>query len=342
MAGNHRWIIGLTTSSGLLGLAMSSGLAILAHHFVDELSHPHAEIDEGQFALDLPHYAAEPPLAVQRSLTFQASDGTCLRGEFWAQPAPAPTVILCHGYRISRSTLRPAAALEYEYGYNILLFDFRGHGESESVITSGGVAEVRDLEAAITAATRQPETLPGKIIIQGFSMGASIALLTPPHPDVAAIIADSPYARLDDILRRFVRYRLTHESKGWRPTLRQLRHLFPALAWAVVVASSLDFRIRFGHSLFARPDLSIKRWHEKHRNLRQIPILLIHGEDDETIPIQHAYTLARAAQASGTPLETYFVPQAAHCEAYSRNPQHYVSLLRSFAARHLKLASPDA
>jgi fermentation-respiration switch protein FrsA (DUF1100 family) len=88
--------------------------------------------------------------------------------------------------------------------------------------------------------------------------------------------------------------------------------------------------------------LSIKRWHEKHRNLRQIPILLIHGEDDETIPIQHAYTLARAAQASGTPLETYFVPQAGHCEAYSRNPQHYVSLLRSFAARHLKLASPDA
>lgn len=342
MAGNHRWVIGLTTSSGLLGLAVSSGLAIAAHHLVDEFSHPHTKVDEKQFSLDLPRSTAEPPQAVRRSLALQASDGTLLRGEFWAQPEPAPTIILCHGYRISRSTLRPVAALEYQYGYNILLFDFRGHGESESVITSGGVAEVRDLEAAIIAATRQPETLPGKIIIQGFSMGASIALLTPPHPDVAAIIADSPYARLDDILRRLVHYRLTSESNGWKPSLRQLRRLFPALAWAVVTASSLDFRIRFGYHFFARPDLSFKRWREQRKQQRQVPILLIHGEADETIPIQHAYTLAAAAQASGTPLETYFVPQADHCGAYSSNPEQYVSLLRAFASRHLKLEPPDA
>jgi uncharacterized protein len=342
MVGNHRWTIGLTTCSSLLGLAVSSGLAILAHHLVDELSHPHKVIDEAQFSFDLPRTVAEPPQALRRSLAFQASDGTFLRGEFWAQPEAAPTIILCHGYRISSSILRPAAALEYQYGYNILLFDFRGHGESESVITSGGIAEVRDLEAAITAATRQPEVLPGKIIIQGFSMGASIALLTPPHPDVAAIIADSPYARLDDILRRYVHYRLTSESNGWRPSLRQLRLIFPAIAWAVVVASSLDFRIRFGHSLFARPDLSFKRWRERRKNLRQVPILLIHGEADETIPIQHAHTLAAAAQASGTPLETYFVPQAEHCGAYSRDPERYVSLLRTFASRHLKLEQSEA
>jgi fermentation-respiration switch protein FrsA (DUF1100 family) len=121
-----------------------------------------------------------------------------------------------------------------------------------------------------------------------------------------------------------------------------LRLLFPALAWAVVVASSLDFRIRFGHRLFARPDLSFKRWSEQRKHLRQIPIMLIHGEADQTIPIQHAYTLAAAAQASGTPLETYFVPQAEHCGAYGSNPQRYVSLLRAFASRHLKLELPDA
>src|SRR5579875_52727 len=337
MASNHRWIIGLTTSTGLLGLAVSSGLAIVAHHFVDELSHPHEIIDKARFSIDLPPIVAEPPQALRRSLSFQTSDGTFLRGEFWAQPQAAPTIILCHGYRISRLPLRPVAALEYGYGYTILLFDFRGHGESESVITSGGAAEVRDLEAAIIAATRQPETLPGKIIIHGFSMGASIALLTPPHPDVAAIIADSPYARLDDILRRIVHYRLTSESDGWKPSLRQLRRFFPAMTWAIVVASALEFRFRFGHTLFARPDLSFKRWYEKRKNLRQVPILLIHGEADGTIPIRHAHLLAAAAKASGTPLETYFVPQARHCGAYGRDPEQYVSLVRAFASRHLNL-----
>jgi len=93
---------------------------------------------------------------------------------------------------MNRTLLRPVAALEYKYCYNVLLFDFRGHGESESVATSGGNAEIHDLEAALTVASQQPETLPGKIVIHGFSMGASIALLTDPHPDVAAIVVDSP------------------------------------------------------------------------------------------------------------------------------------------------------
>ena len=335
MAGHHRWIIGVATSTSLLGLTVTSGLAILAHHFVDELSHPHEILDESQFSWAMPRCTTEPPSALRRPLTFQTFDGTFLRGEFWAQPQPAPTIILCHGYRISRVNMRPVAALEYEYGYNILLFDFRGHGESESVITSGGIAEVQDLEAALTAARHQPETLPSKMIIHGFSMGASIALLTPPHPDVAAIIADSPYARLDDILRRFVHYRLTSESIGWKPSLRQLRRVFPALTWAVVAASSLDFRVRFGHPLFARPDRSFKRWGEQSKNLHQVPILLIHGEADETIPIRHAHTLAEAAKACGTQLETYFVVGANHCEAYGSDPEKYISLLQQFASEQL-------
>lgn len=335
MTGHHRWIIGVATSTGLLGLTVTSGLAILSHYFVDELSHPHVELDTSQFTWEMPQCAEEPPASLRRALTFQTFDGTFLRGEFWAQPQPAPTIILCHGYRVTRANMYPVAALEYQSGYNILLFDFRGHGESESVITSGGIAEVHDLEAALTAARRQPETLPGKMIIHGFSMGASIALLTPRHPDVAAIIADSPYARLDDVLRRFVHYRLTSESAGWKPSLHQLRRAFPAIAWAIVLTSSLDFRLRFGHSLFARPDRSFKRGRKPDQNPRQIPILLIHGEADDTIPIHHAHTLVKAAQASDTQLEVYYVPKAAHCEAYGRDPEKYVSRLQQFVSQQL-------
>src|SRR5579859_3141067 len=212
MAGHQRLVLRLATSTGILGLTVTSGLAVIAHHLVDEFSRPHHHPHDMTFTWGLPQASEEPPRTCQRSLLFKTADGTLLRGDFWAQPCPAPTIVLCHGYRTSRSHLRTVAALQHQLGYNVLFFDFRGHGDSDSVITSAGNAEVRDLEAAVVVASRQPETLAGKIILYGFSMGASVALLTPPHPDVVAIIADSPYARSDDIIRRIIQYRLMQAS----------------------------------------------------------------------------------------------------------------------------------
>src|SRR5947209_4729344 len=251
-------MIGAAASTSILGLAMTSGLLMLAIRLVEEFSHPHVIPDIEEFNLNVPLTEPEPPRSLQRSLTFQTSDGKLLCGDFWAQAHPAPTVILCHGYRASRAQLRPGAAVEYKSGYNVLLFDFRGHGDSDSVTTSGGNAEVRDLEAAIAVARMQPETLPNKIILHGFSMVAAIALLTPPHPEVAAIIADSPFARSDDILRRLVHYRLT-TGLFHLLHLQRIATLSPAVAWAAIAISVLVFRLRFGHSFVARPDTAFKR-----------------------------------------------------------------------------------
>src|SRR5260370_269180 len=190
---------------------------------------------------------SRPPVrqpSCHRPLLVRTSDGKLLQGEFWAQPHAAPTIIICHGYRVSGAYLRPVATLEYSRGYNILLFDFRGHGNSESVNTSGGNAEVHDLQAAIAVAIQQPETLPGKIILHGFSMGAAIALLTPPHPDGVAIIADSAYAHLDMILRSFVHWQLMEQSNSWSRSLHWLRSAFHPLSWIMVAFSRLVFRLR--------------------------------------------------------------------------------------------------
>src|SRR6266568_1057944 len=339
MFGQHRWALGLATSTSVLGLTVTSGLVILARRFIEELSRPHELVDAAEFTWQVSSTEPEPPLSCQRPLIFRTSDGTLLCGDFWAQPQRAPTAIICHGYRASRVYLRPAAVVAYNFGYNVLLFDFRGHGESDSVATSGGNAEVRDLQAAITAASQQPETLPGKIIIHGFSMGASVALLTTPHPEVAAIIADSPYARLDQILRQIVRYRLAQESTSWIPPLNRLRSLFPAVAWATVAASTIVFRLRFGHALVARPDMSFKRCRARAKSvlqLHQTPILLIHAAGDEIIPIAHARQLVAKAHAYDVPLETYFVDYAIHCGAYRWNPQRYKAVLQQFLSRHLQ------
>jgi uncharacterized protein len=345
MFGQHRWMIGLATSTSVLGLAATGSLVFLANRLVDEFSHPHEILRADEFELIQPKAFSEPPHIYQRPLILKTSDGVILCADFWAQPHPAPTVVLCHGYRASRMQLRPAATVEYHLGYNVLLFDFRGHGASDSIITSGGHDEVRDLEAAITAACMQKETLPNTIILHGFSMGAAIALLTPPRKEVVAIVADSPFARSDEVVRRLVYYRLHTQSISWRPFFHRLRTIFPAVAWMSVATSVLIFRMRFGSTFVARPDTSFKRRvaSSKKKSVDQshsIPILLIHASGDQLIPFEHAQRLVSRAQAHSVPLETYFVDSPAHCGAYIHDPEQYTAIIQDFLARHMKSTLP--
>ena len=334
----HRWVLGLAAGAGALSIAVTSSLIIIAQHFVEELSRPHSPLDARNITWTLPNPEPEPSASQRRSILFHTTDGTLLSGDFWAQPQPAPTIIICHGYRINRTFLRPVAALEYKHGYNVLLFDFRGHGESESIATSGGNAEIRDLEAALAVARQQAETIPGKIVIHGFSMGASVALLLEPQPDVVAIVADSPYARLDEILKRIMHWQLTNESTSWAPCMYPLRNGFHALTWATLAVSRIVFRLRFGHALNARPATSFKRWQVRSKSLihqSYPPILLIHGVKDSAIPITHAHQIVTQALAYNITIETYFVDAADHCGAYGNDPQQYIQVLKQFIARNL-------
>ncbi len=334
----------------------TSGIMVLARRFVEDLSRPGVSLDDLPEGVgwELPQGVPEPPTDCQRPVSFHAPGGPHLRGEFWAQLAPAPTIVICHGYRVDRARLRPVAALEYQQGFNVMLFDFRGHGESAHVATSGGNAEVRDLLAAIDVATHQPETLPGKLFIHGFSMGAAVALLTPPREDVAGIIADSPYAQLEEILCQLMTWQLTTESATWSPSVRWLRGGFPALSRVTFEASDVIFRLRYHHPLRARPDARIRAWGKQVRRRarqraevsgiglapRRVPILLIHALRDPFIPLDHAFRIALAARSSQVPLEMHFVDADVHCGAYGHDPERYIAALERFVRR--ALAERDA
>jgi len=330
------WILEVVT---MLGVLVIGSLSLFAFILVHSISRPYNHSDPGMFAPQLSTTGVIPPNFSQRPLVFQTDDGVVLRGDFLAQPHPAPTIVICHGYRISRDYLRSTAAYVYTmFGCNLLLFDFRGHGESDSAAISLGNGEVRDLQAAITIASQQPETLPGTVIIHGFSMGAAVALLIPPRPEVAAIIADSPYARLDDILRRFVVCTLTEKNTWWSPLFQSLYMMMPAVSWAIVEIGALVFRVRFGYPLIARPDRGLERWRalsNSHPPYTYPPILLIHGEQDSVIPIAEARSLEAQARALKFEVETYYVKGAEHCGAYERDPQRYIQVVQQFLLRHL-------
>ena len=190
-------------------------------------------------------------------MTFQSADGTRLRGEFWAQTQRAPTIIISHGFHFPSVHFRSVAALEYAHGANILLFDYRGHGENSLIPTTCGNAEVNDLVTAVDVAASQPETSRGQVYIHGFSMGVAVAILLPPHAAVAGIIADSPYARLDEMIRMIISQILDQQTSRWHGPARAVRTLIPALTCLTFLGGQLLFHARYRHSLVASPDQTI-------------------------------------------------------------------------------------
>jgi len=314
-------------------------MLILGRRFIEEFTRPGVTIDQATpqwGGWTFPKAEGEPPGALQRALTFQSADGTRLRGEFWAQPHSAPTIIISHGFHLPCLHFRPVAALEYAHGANILLFDYRGHGKSALIPTTCGNAEVNDLAAAVDVAASQAETASGQVYIHGFSMGAAVALLLPPHAAVAGIIADSSYARLDEMTRMLIAQVLEQQTAGWRGPARALRTLLPSLTRLTLVGGRLLFRARYRHPLVARPDQALGE-HPARKvvrvpGIRQPAILLIHAADDPLIALHHAHRLVAAARAAGRSIQAYFTPCAIHCGSYGHDPQRYIALIQQFVA----------
>lgn len=84
-------------------------------------------------------------------------------------------VILFHGYACEKSTLLPEAALFHEFGWSVLLVNFRGSGQSSESSTSIGYHEAADVAAAVRfARANLPDSR--RVVLYGQSMGAAAVL----------------------------------------------------------------------------------------------------------------------------------------------------------------------
>ncbi len=333
------WFASIAASTAVIGLITGGIMVVLGRRFLEEFTRPGVTVEQGTpqwGGWTFPALVVEPPTALQRALTFQSADGVLLRGEFWAQPQSAQTIILSHGFHLPSVYFRSVAALEYAHGANILLFDYRGHGQSSLIPTTCGNAEVNDLLAAVHVAASQPETRHGQIFIHGFSMGAAVALLLPTCPSVAGIIADSSYARLDEMVRVIIAQILDAETAGWRGPARATRALIPWLTRLTFLGGQLLFHARHHQRLVARPDRAIgdhgvkQTW--RVTDTMPPPILLIHAEDDPMVGLHHARRLVAAARAAGRSIQEYYTPCAIHCGSYGHDPHRYMALILQFAA----------
>jgi dipeptidyl aminopeptidase/acylaminoacyl peptidase len=143
-------------------------------------------------------------ITIYSDVTFTSRDRITLRG--WYIPSQnGAAVILAHGYVDNRQFLLPEAAFLSERGYGVLLFDFRGHGESGSAVVTLGDHERRDLRAALDFVAAQPDVDPGRIGGLGFSMGAAtLAEVAAEDERLRAVVIESSYATLNEVVKERV------------------------------------------------------------------------------------------------------------------------------------------
>jgi fermentation-respiration switch protein FrsA (DUF1100 family) len=130
-------------------------------------------------------------------VSFRATDGTPLAG--WWIPAVSPTgmrfskstVIICHGASIGKVSALPLMASFVPHGFNVLMFDFRAHGDSGGQLVSFGDNERRDVLGAVSWLRKVHPAQSAKIFGVGVETGGAALIGAAADPSLAGQSIDA-------------------------------------------------------------------------------------------------------------------------------------------------------
>ena len=242
------------------------------------------------------------------TLSLMTQDGTRLAAWLLLPASPKGVVIVQHGYGTCRADPLLLTALVFRGGYAVLSMDFRGHGESQGRCTFGKLERL-DIKAALDAIGRDARLAGLAVGYLGISMGGAVGILTAAEdPRIAAVVSDSVYARLQPMVARYqwLTYRIPETLFGWISACCLSMEL-------MIPLSKLD------------PVRAIGR-------VAPRPVLIIHGEQDLSVPVSHARELYAAA---GEPKSLWIVPEAGHVASVYYAEQEYASKVLAFLERGL-------
>jgi fermentation-respiration switch protein FrsA (DUF1100 family) len=238
------------------------------------------------------------------TVRFHASDGASLEG--WKIPGKPsePWILCCHGAESNRCGMLEIAGKLHQAGFNLFLFDFRGHGGSAGRTTSFGYLEQHDLEGALVYLSRSEEIPARPYGVYAVSMGAAVALMLAAKDErLGALVLDSPYAGLEETLSR------------------QMRLIYPLPRQPFSWFLKTTYRFRFG----VWPSRISPQNSAAYLGAR--PLLVIHGGNDPLVPVDDARRIIAAASGS----RDLWTPQdAGHLESYKLQPEAYMSRLVRF------------
>jgi fermentation-respiration switch protein FrsA (DUF1100 family) len=256
-----------------------------------------------------------PWLASQpcETVGIRSRDGLDLNAYFLAFPGSSATAILAHGYTGNVMQMSAFARFFYEkLGYNVLLPEARGHGNSGGTYIGMGWPDRLDYLQWIAWAKERTGFAAGesplKIVLYGISMGGATVLMTGGEtlpPEVKAIIEDCGYTSVEEELWYQMKSRYHFESR-----------------WLMDATSRITQK-RAGYGFAEASAL------EQVKKIK-VPTLFIHGDRDTFVPTRMVYPLYEACPA---PKELFIVPGADHGEAYGVAGLEYEERISAFLAR---------
>ena len=246
-----------------------------------------------------------------RDTFITSSDGTRLHAFYVQASHPRrETAIIIHGYTDNAIRMFHIGYLyNKELDFNILLPDLRYSGLSEGNTIQMGWLDRKDVLQWI-------DTMPSlfgdslESVVHGISMGAATTMMVSGErvpPFIRCFIEDCGYTSVWDQFQK--------EFKG-------LFHI-PSFPW-----------------------LNIASWICKKQNgwnfkeasaIKQIqkctlPMLFIHGDNDDFVPTAMVYQLY---DAKPQPKELWIAPETDHAHAYRNHPKEYTEKVKTFVEKYL-------
>lgn len=226
----------------------------------------------------------------KEEISIKSYDNITLKGMFIPSIDKESTnlAIVVHGYHANLEDMIIIAKLYSDLGFKVMLLDMRGHGLSQGTFTTLGHYEKYDIKKWIHFALRTYGAT-DSILLHGVSMGASTIFLSSTlrlPQNVKFIVADSGF---DNLLKML-----------WTNTKPVVARFFLP---GVSILSFLSRRFFLG-------SINV---HKAVKN-NKIPLMIIHGEQDDKIP----FTVGKSLyEISKVPYKEFFpVPNCKHGLGY--------------------------
>jgi len=179
-----------------------------------------------------------------------------------------PAAVLVHGWGRNAERMLPYVGMVHGEGRHVLAFDARHHGLSDADGHASLKKFSEDIRAVVDFLAARPDVDMRELAVVGLSIGGSAAIHAAAHdPRIRTVVTVGAFAHPRDAMQRL-----------------------GAGSWLLAPAMPLALRFvewRVGVRL---DDLAPER-HAGHIAGR---LLLIHGEDDQTVPVENVERLARA------------------------------------------------
>lgn len=236
-------------------------------------------------------------------------DGLKLFGRMLYANTPTNNwVVVCHGFSGNGLKMGSGARHFHSLGYNVLLPDLRGCGNSQGKYLGMGWLDSQDmLQWLHLLCDRNPHA---KIVLMGGSMGGATVMMTTGlalPPNVVAAIEDCGYTSV------------------WEEFTHQLKKVFGLPQFPFMHIANYMAKRRAGYSFKEASSLPRLR-------LSKTPTLFIHGTADAFVPFfMHEECYAAAA----CPKEKLVIEGAGHAVCADVAPQLYWQTVDAFLEKYV-------